>query len=325
MGRFYIELFYILATQQFEFRNLNTKKWLLQAKYPAISVIFIYKCQEMKKVNIVLSIFLLISITFLNCSPKKLPPEKYHQYTYEVSSQFESDTFKIFIKNPLFSPLRFFIHYEDDTIGSEIKTLMSVTLNAKADTTLILNEIKEYKHTLKISSLLGSLNKEILPIELDLPFQEGKEYSIIQGNNSDFTHNTDYSRYALDFDMKTNDTICSSTDGFVVGVVDKYKYSGNDEKWTPFANFITIYDPNAGVFCQYVHLAENGSLVSIGDKVKRGQKIGLSGNTGRSTREHLHLNLLIPVDNSDGLKSTPIIFKGGIEGKNLKKGDKMKK
>ncbi len=49
------------------------------------------------------------------------------------------------------------------------------------------------------------------------------------------------------------------------------------------------------------------------------KKIALSGNTGRSTKDHLHLNLLIPVDNSDGLKSIPIIFKGGIEGKNLKR------
>jgi len=269
--------------------------------------------------------FFVLSLIFLNCSPKKLPSEKYIQYAYEMSSKFESDTLRLSIKNPLYAPLRFFIYYDNDTLENDLKTIKRVTLNPKSDTTLIIYDVKDFKNNIKVSTLLGSLEKKILPIEIDLPFQDGREFSIIQGNNSDFTHNTEYSRYALDFDMKTKDTICSATDGYVVGVVDRYKYSGKTEKWTPFSNFITIYEPNSGVFCQYVHLAENGSLVKVGDKVERGQKIALSGKTGRSTMEHLHFNLLIPVDNSDGLKSIPIIFKGGIEGKKLKRGDKLKK
>lgn len=111
----------------------------------------------------------------------------------------------------------------------------------------------------------------------------------------------------------------------MVGVVDKYKYSGKGSEWKPYGNFLTIYEPNSGVFTQYVHLVENGSLVKIGDKVYRGQKIALSGNTGLSTEEHLHFSCLIPVNNEDGLKSIPIEFVGGIKGINLKKGDTLKK
>ena len=284
-------------------------------------VVSSFKSTGVKKANIIICILTLIGLIFFNCCHKELPSEKFNQYSYEVSSKYESDSLKIRIINPLYSPLRFFIYREDDTSLNKFIILKSITLNAKSDTTLILFGVEDFK----ISSLLGSLEKEILPIELDLPFQEGKEYSIIQGNNSKFTHNTDYFRYALDFNIKTNDTICSATDGFVVGVVDQYKYSGKGKKWTPYANFITIYDPYSGVYLQYVHLVQNGSLVKIGDKVERGQKIALSGNTGRSTVEHLHFNLLIPVDNSEGLKSIPITFKGGIEGKSLKRGDKLKK
>jgi murein DD-endopeptidase MepM/ murein hydrolase activator NlpD len=161
-------------------------------------------------------------------------------------------------------------------------------------------------------------------VKLELPFPKNKEYQVLQGNGTNFTHNTDWSRYALDFNLKTNDTICSATDGYVVGIVDKYRFSGPGLEWKPYANFITIYDPNSGVFCQYSHLVQNGSLVKIGDEIKRGQPIALSGNTGQSTVEHLHFSCLIPVNNEDGLKSIPIEFVGGIKGVDLKKGDVLK-
>jgi murein DD-endopeptidase MepM/ murein hydrolase activator NlpD len=69
----------------------------------------------------------------------------------------------------------------------------------------------------------------------------------------------------------------------------------------------------------------NGSLVKIGDKVHRGQKIALSGNTGQSTVEHLHFSSLVPVNSEGGLKSVPIEFVGGIKAIHLKKGDVLKK
>ena len=41
-----------------------------------------------------------------------------------------------------------------------------------------------------------------------------------------------------------------------------------------------------GTYVIYAHLSE--SLVKPGDKVKKGQQIGESGNTGNSTGAHLH-------------------------------------
>lgn len=200
---------------------------------------------------------------------------------------------------------------------------MPIVLESKSDTILSYTNIHGFNHELRFSHRLGSTSKQIKPIELDLPFLKNSTYSVIQGNNTNFTHNTNWSRYAFDFDLKANDTICSATEGYVVGLVDKYKFSGKEKEWEPFANYLTIYEPVSGIFCQYVHLVQNGSLVKIGDKVVRGQKIALSGNTGQSTVAHLHFSCLVPADSEDGLKLIPINFVGVKNTTELKEGDKL--
>jgi len=64
-----------------------------------------------------------------------------------------------------------------------------------------------------------------------------------------------------------------------------------------------------------------GSLVELGQKVEEGEPIGISGSTGFSTIEHLHLNLSKPINSQKGLISIPIKFKEGYLGEDLKKGD----
>lgn len=59
-----------------------------------------------------------------------------------------------------------------------------------------------------------------------------------------------------------------------------------------FGNSITI-DHGNGITTDYAHLGR--ILVSTGDDVKRGDEIGIQGSTGRSTGQHLHLE--VRVDN----------------------------
>ena len=59
-----------------------------------------------------------------------------------------------------------------------------------------------------------------------------------------------------------------------------------------FGNSLTIKHAN-GISTDYAHLGK--ILVKTGDEVKRGDKIGIQGSTGRSTGQHLHLE--VRVDN----------------------------
>jgi len=268
--------------------------------------------------------YLFISFLY-SCKTTKLPAETYNQYTYHRSFEYLDHRLTVELKNPLHAPLRVWIFNSNKDLQAIFNEINPIELAARKDTSLVFNDIAEFDNNLNFSSRLGSLSKKIKPLKLEFPFPKGREYRVLQGNNTNFTHNTDWSRYAIDFDLKTNDTIASASKGYVVGVVDRYEFGGEGEEWKPYANYITIYEPDAGIFLQYVHLVKNGSLVTVGDKVETGQPIALSGNTGQSNMEHLHLNCLIPENSENGLRSIPIEFVGGIFGEDLKAGDVVKR
>ena len=81
-------------------------------------------------------------------------------------------------------------------------------------------------------------------------------------------------------DIKTvpNDNILAAFDGEVI----------MSQKYAAYGNLIKIRHEN-GLETWYSHNSKN--LVNVGDKVKAGQVIALTGQTGRATTPHLHFEL----------------------------------
>ncbi|SEQ32659.1 murein DD-endopeptidase [Ectothiorhodospira magna] len=92
--------------------------------------------------------------------------------------------------------------------------------------------------------------------------------------------------HGTDFAMPIGTPILAPADGRVVRV---------DEH--PLAGRFLVIEHGQGYTTRYLHLSR--ALVRPGQTVERGQRIALSGNTGRSTGPHLHYELHVngrPVD-----------------------------
>jgi murein DD-endopeptidase MepM/ murein hydrolase activator NlpD len=244
---------------------------------------------------------------------------------YYFNREFKNDTVSFHLKNPLKCPIN--VKLVKDSLNPNIENLFSqITLKELQDTTISFKYPK-FNQANKTKYIVGygDLNKKILKNQVSYPFPKGKEYKIIQAYNTKFSHNTTYSQYAIDFDLKIGDTITSVDSGYVVGVIEDYKDYGTSKKWlkNDKSNNITIYHPQSGIYTQYVHLDHKGSHVKLGDFVEKGQAIAISGMTGFTTTPHLHFNAKIPTE-EHGLISTKIEFESGVKGEDLKKNDRVK-
>lgn len=147
---------------------------------------------------------------------------------------------------------------------------------------------------------------------LELPFED--EWYIVAGGkslelNHHFTPNR-HQRYALDIvhvknrrantgdGTKNEDYYCfgkrlnAPGDGKIIAVENAVEDNVPGIKNTKqsLGNYIIIDHLN-GEFSFMLHLKKNSIIVTLGDTVKRGQQVGLAGNSGNSTGPHLHYHL----------------------------------
>ncbi|HEU4728098.1 MAG TPA: M23 family metallopeptidase, partial [Kofleriaceae bacterium] len=71
------------------------------------------------------------------------------------------------------------------------------------------------------------------------------------------------------------------------------------------ANFVIVRHDD-GTLGEYMHLSPSGVEVHPGQRVRRGQEIALSGNTGFSTTPHLHFQVMTA--SADGLSKRSFPF-----------------
>lgn len=278
---------------------------------------------EKETINRIIIPILLITFCFIvlkKCSFHTIPKNKLSAIHIDIDESYEDKKYQIIITNPVHCPMRFTLSCLDEEVNDLLHSGSPFLLAPRADTSIIINNKGNLKGKINIKVKWGDPSLAIPSSKLQgLPFPKDKSYQLLQGNNSSPTHNTKLSRYAFDFTMKIGDTITSTQDGYVVGVIDGYSGWGMSDKWKSYGNQILIYDTTSYLFTMYGHLKQDGSLVEIGDYVRIGKPIALSGKTGQTTEEHLHFNVFRSDYGKSGLRSYPLDSIGQYKVNELKR------
>lgn len=144
---------------------------------------------------------------------------------------------------------------------------------------------KRFKWGYKYRTTLGDVTKKHdTSYVYDLPFPKGSGFKVFQAYNGSFSHRNEN---AIDFTMPEGTPVLAAREGKVVRVVQNNNQGCPSEDCKQYNNVVTILHDD-GSFATYAHLKYNGSFVKVGDLVKKGDKIALSGNTGYSSGPHLH-------------------------------------
>lgn len=136
--------------------------------------------------------------------------------------------------------------------------------------------------------------------QYDLPFEKGKSFNVYQGYNGVFSHQNENS---LDFVMPEGTEIIAARDGKVIETIQSNNKGCPTVDCANLANYISILHSD-GTIAQYFHLKENGVKVKVGDDVRKGDLIGLSGNTGWTNGPHLHFQCFLPDPSKPKQKNT---------------------
>jgi murein DD-endopeptidase MepM/ murein hydrolase activator NlpD len=140
-----------------------------------------------------------------------------------------------------------------------------------------------------------------------LPYATARSFTVTQAAPDSVTHTDPTSYYAVDFAMPIGSEIHAAREGTVINVAYRFHRGGFSPQMLDEANFVQILQDD-GTTAIYAHLQLDTVRVRPGQRVRRGEYIANSGNTGFSGGPHLHFAVLRNI----GMQtvSVPVTFEG---------------
>lgn len=188
-----------------------------------------------------------------------------------------------FADNPLAGPVQVRLSAERPGVVADPELPARATITAR--NSVLVARVRTPAR-LRLDVVPGSPNAIPDDYEYGFPLQL-PEPRIEQGWGGRYSHADDQNRHAVDFGAPLGTPVLAARDGVVMQVEGVEDSDTGSEPRANDAVTLRILH-NDGSMAVYAHLAHDGVLVKIGQRVWRGQRIGLSGNSGHSTGPHLH-------------------------------------
>lgn len=183
--------------------------------------------------------------------------------------------------------------------SSEASVLRIVPANAHAG----------FKYTFKYSYMPGDYHAHADDTaRYRLPFSADRRFRIAQAFGGKASHTDAQNYYAVDIGMPEGTPVLAARDGVVMTLDNDFYGAGQDmAKYGDRANNIRIVHSD-GTMAVYAHLQLESTRVRVGQHVRAGQVLALSGDTGYTSGPHLHF--CVQVNSNMKLISVPFKFAG---------------
>ncbi|MGE5181959.1 MAG: peptidoglycan DD-metalloendopeptidase family protein [Acidobacteriota bacterium] len=169
----------------------------------------------------------------------------------------------------------------------------------------IVDPTAAYHRVVLLHERFGDPAARPAPYAYRLPYTTGKTFSVLQGFHGAFSHRGS-NEYAVDFDCPVATHVVAARDGLVVAANAAAQGSGQTPDFLEYrrTNFVIVLHDD-GTLGEYMHLSPSGILVQPGQRVRRGDELALSGNTGFSSTPHLHFQVMTAGDDGRSARSFP--------------------
>ena len=128
--------------------------------------------------------------------------------------------------------------------------------------------------------------------------------------NGDLSQNANYYTYGAEALAVADGVVVGAKDGIPENVPQTKARAVPITLETIAGNYVLL-DIGGGRFASYAHFQPNSLKVKVGDRVKRGQVLGLVGNSGNSDLPHLHFHLT-DAASTLGAEGVPYVFKSFV-------------
>lgn len=165
---------------------------------------------------------------------------------------------------------------------------------------------KSWRYQWRYEYVPGPALKDLPPLPIVPSPLAGGPYPITQGFHGAASHSEHVqSLHAVDVAVPPGTPVLAVSDGRVMDLERDFSRSGWQREYADEANFVRVLHED-GTMALYAHLQPEGIEVVAGQRVKVGQVLAYSGNTGYSSGPHLHFAL--QVNHDQLLQSIPFEF-----------------